>query len=109
MQLASSSALPGSNSSPAPVPSISSASPPVRARDQRSTAGQGLQGDDPERLVQRRDDDAAGAVDEVAQLDVGDEADEADDVADPFDVDLRLQFGQVAAASGDDALDVGHP
>ena len=77
-------------------------------RDQRRAAGQGLQGDDPERLVERGDDDAAGAVDEVAQLDVGDEADESDDVADSLDVDLGLQLGQVAAPPGDDALDVGH-
>ena len=108
MHVASSSALPGSNSIPAPVPSRSSASPPVRAAIERRAAGQGLQGDDAERLVQRGDHDAAGAVDRVAELHVGEEADEPDDVADALDVDLRLELGEVAAAAGDDALDVGH-
>ena len=42
--------------------------------DQRGTAGQRLEGDDAERLVERRDDDAPGAVDRVAQLVVGEEA-----------------------------------
>ena len=47
----------------------------------------------------------AGAVDEVAQLVVGQEAGEVDEVADALEVDLRLQLGQVAAAAADDALD----
>ena len=44
--------------------------------DERRAAGERLEGDDAERLVQRRDDDAAGAVDGVAQPVVGQEAGE---------------------------------
>ena len=44
----------------------------------------------------------------VAQLVVGQEAGQVDDVADALQVDLRLQLGQVAAAAGDDAADPGH-
>ena len=44
-----------------------------------------------------------------AQLVVGHEPGEVDDVGDALDVDLGLQLGQVAAASGDHAADAGHP
>ena len=76
---------------------------------ERCAAGERLEGDDPERLVQRRDDDAAGAVDRVAQPVVGEEAGEVDEIADALEVDLRLQLGEVAAAAADDALDARHP
>ena len=77
--------------------------------DERRAAGERLEGDDAERLVQRRDDDAAGAVDGVAQPVVGQEAGEVDEVADALEVDLRLQLGEVAAAPADDALDARAP
>ena len=109
MHRASSSALPGSKSSPAPVPSISSASPPVRATTSGRPAGQRLQGDDAERLVERGDGHAPCPVDHVAQAVVGEEAGQVDEVADALEVDLRLQLGQVAAAPADDALDARHP
>ena len=76
--------------------------------DERSATGQGLQGDDPERLVERGDGDATRPVDGVPQALVGEEAGKVHEVADPFDLDLRLQLRQVAAASADDALDTGH-
>ena len=44
-----------------------------------------------------------------AQLVVGHEPGEVDDVADALDVDLRLQLGEVAAAPGDHAADVRAP
>ena len=108
MQAASSSALPGSNSRPAPVPAISSASPPVRAAisgappasASRATIPNGSYSDgmttQPARWTRSR------------SLTSGTKPIEADDVADPLDVDLGLQLGQVAAPPGDDALDVGH-
>ena len=46
---------------------------------------------------------------QAAQLVVGHEAGEVDDVADAFHVDLRLQLGEVAAASGDHAAEAGQP
>ena len=80
---------------------------PGAGDDERRAAGEGLEGDDAERLVQRRDDDDTGAVDEVAEPVVGQEAGQVDEVADALEVDLRLQLRQVAAAAADDALDAG--
>ncbi len=62
MQSARSLWLPGSNSTPAPVPSTISASPPVRATMVGAPAAMPFERDDAERLVQRRDHDAAGAL-----------------------------------------------
>ena len=107
MHVASSSALPGSNSMPAPVPSSSSASPPVRAamsgappaRVSRATMPNGSYSDgittQPARWIVSRSFTSGGSR-------------RAHDVAHTLDVDLRLEFGQVAAPAGDDALDVGH-
>ena len=54
-------------------------------------------------------DDHAGPVGERPQRRVGDVSGEVDDVADTLHVDLRLEVGQVAAASGDHAADVRAP
>ena len=91
------------------MPSIELGQPAGAGDDERRPAGERLEGDDPERLVERRDDDASGAVDGVAQLVVGEEAGEVDEVADALEVDLRLQLREVAAAPADDALDPRHP
>ena len=77
--------------------------------DGRRAGGHALEGDDAERLVERGDDHAAGPVQDGAQVVVGDEAGQVDDVGDALDVDLGLQLGQVAAPAGDDAAHVGHP
>ena len=68
MQRARSSGLPGSNMSPASVSASNSASPPVRATIERGAGGERLEGDDAERLVQRRDHHHAGAVGDGAEL-----------------------------------------
>ena len=49
-----------------------------------------------------------GAVQQPPQLVVGHEPGEVHDVADALHVDLRLQLGEVGAAAGDHAADVGH-
>ena len=61
--------------------------------DQRGAAGECLERDDAERLVERRNDDASSPVCRGAELVVGDEAGQFDEVADAGDVDLRLEFG----------------
>ena len=81
---------------------------PAGARhDGRRTGGHAFESDDTERFVERRDDDAAGAFQQGAQLVIGHEPGEVNDVADALHVDLRLQLGQVTTPAGDHTTDVG--
>ena len=76
--------------------------------DQWRTTGQRFQRNDAERLVERGDHDHAGAVDDRPQFVVGQIAGYLDQIADPGDVDLRLELGQVGTAPDDHALQPGH-
>ncbi len=84
-----------------------SESPGLRGHQGRPT-GEGLEGDDAERFVERRDHDAVGAMEGGAQGVVADEPGQVDDVAHPGHVDLGLEFGEVGAASSDHAAHPGH-
>ena len=78
----------------------------TRASDDGRRAGRhALERDDPERFVQRRDHDAAGALQQALQLVVRHETGELNEVADALHVDLGLELGEVAAAAGDHATD----
>ncbi len=83
--------------------------PTGSCHDQRSTRCECLERHDAERLVERGNHDAAGPVDERPQLVVAEEAGEVDQVADALDVDLGLQFGEVAASAGDHTRHVRDP
>ena len=108
MHAASSAALPGSNSRPAPVPSTSSARPPVRATTSGAPPASASRATMPNGSYSDGMTTHPARWTSVAQLVVGQEAGEVDEVADALEVDLRLQLGQVAAAAADDALDAGH-
>ena len=74
--------------------------------DQRHAGRQRLQRHDAERFVEGGDRHAARPVQELTKIGVAQIPGEIDDVADAFDVDLGLQFGQITPASGDHAADV---
>ena len=73
--------------------------------DEGGVGGERLERDEPERFVQRRDDDAVGPMDRRPQLVVGQEAGKLHDVAHALEVDLRLELGKVRPASGDHTHD----
>ena len=99
--------LPGSNSTPGAGSFDDLGQPSGAGDDGRRAGGHALERDDAERFVERWDDDAAGAFQQGAELVVGHEPGELDDVADALHVDLRLQFGQVATPAGYHTADVG--